>query len=113
MKLDLITNITGVIAAALVGPDGLAIEFSGDGGEILAAEVSALKENLERTSRRLGAGEVTRISFTSERVEVVAVASNQFILCAAMARGLDTRLAQQTLAKLALELSYLPHPEPA
>lgn len=113
MRIDPIKQVPGVIASALVGPDGLPLESYGDGGDALAAELTSLRTSLDRTGRRLGAGEVTRIAFTSERVEVVAVASGQFVLGAALARGSDTRTAQQTLAKLALELSGLPRAEGA
>lgn len=113
MRIDPIKTVSGVIASALVGPDGLPLESYGDGGDALAAELTSLRTSLDRTGRRLGAGEVTRIAFTSERVEVVAVASGQFVLGAALARGSDTRTAQQTLAKLALELSGLPRAEGA
>ncbi|GHG16243.1 hypothetical protein CBQ26_17330 [Deinococcus indicus] len=111
MIIDPLRTLPGVIAAALVGPDGLPIETHGDGGDAMAAELSALRASLDRTGRRLGAGEVTRIAFTSERIEVVAVSSGDFVLGAAMARGTDTRTAQQTLARLALELGHLPRPE--
>ncbi|UBV41702.1 roadblock/LC7 domain-containing protein [Deinococcus taeanensis] len=110
MILDPLRTLPGVIAAAVVGPDGLALESHGDGGDGMAAELAALRTQLDRTGRRLGAGEVTRIAFTSERVEVVAVTTGDFILGAAMTRGTDTRTAQQTLARVALDLN-LPRPE--
>lgn len=113
MRIDALKGIPGVVAAALVGPDGLPLESNGDGGDALAAELSSLRASLDRTGRRLGAGEVTRIAFTSERVEVVAVASGDFVLGAALARGSDTRSAQQTLARLAVELNNMPRVEGA
>lgn len=112
-KLDPLRGVPGVVACALVGPDGLPAELLGEGGDALAAELASLRVSLDRTARRLGAGSVTRIAFTSERVEVVAVTSGDFILGAAQARGTDTRAAQQLLARLALELTDLPRPEPA
>lgn len=113
MRIDPLRTIPGVVASALVGPDGLPIESYGDGGDALAAELTSLRTSLDRTGRRLGAGEVTRIAFTSERVEVVAVASGNFVLGAALARGSDTRTAQQTMARLALDLNHLPRVEQA
>lgn len=103
--------LPGVVASALVGPEGLPIESHGEGGDALSAELASLRVALDRTCRRLGAGEVTRIAFTSERVEVVAVASGAFLLAAALSRGSDTRAAQQTLARLALKLAELPRGE--
>ena len=110
-RFDALRPLPGVVAAALVGPDGLPIELLGEGGDALAAELAALRVSLDRVCRRLGAGEVTRLAFTSERVEVVAVTSSDFILGAAQTRGTDTRAAQQLLARLALELTDLPRPE--
>lgn len=80
----------------------------GPGGDALAAELTSLGAVLERMGRRLGAGAVTRVAFTSERVEVVAVAGETFLLAAALQRGTDTRAAGQLLARLASELSDLP-----
>ncbi len=108
MRIDALRSLPGVIAAALVGPDGLALDSHGEGGDVLAAELASLRATLDRTGRRLGAGEVTRIAFTSERVEVVAVTSGQFLLGAAMLRGSDTRATQQALARIALDLRDLP-----
>lgn len=108
MKLDSLRNIPGMIASVLVSSDGLPIESVGGGSEALAAELASIRGGIERISRRLGAGRVTRIAFTSERMEVVAIASGHYILGAALARGTDTRLAQQALARLALEIVELP-----
>lgn len=108
MRLDPLRTVPGVVAAALVGNDGLPLEAIGEGGEFLAAELTSLRVGLDRTGRRLGAGSITRLAFTSERVEVVAVTSGDFVLGAALTRGHDTRLAQQLLARLALDLSDLP-----
>ena len=44
------------------------------------------------------------LAFTSERVEVVAVTTGPYTLGAAMTRGSDTRTAQQSLARLAVDL---------
>ncbi|MFD2610026.1 roadblock/LC7 domain-containing protein [Deinococcus taklimakanensis] len=113
MKLAALRQLPGVIASALVGPDGLPLEAHGEGSEVLAAELAALRSCTERANRRLGAGDISRLAFTSERIEVVAVTSGPFILGAAMLRGSDTRTTQQTLARLALELRDLPvSPEP-
>ncbi|MEW6421608.1 MAG: roadblock/LC7 domain-containing protein [Deinococcota bacterium] len=108
MRLDPLRTVPGVVAAALVGTDGLPLEAIGEGGEALAAELTSLRVGLDRTGRRLGAGNITRVAFTSERVEVVAVTSGDFVLGVALTRGHDTRLAQQLLARLALDLSDLP-----
>ncbi|EYB67878.1 hypothetical protein DEIPH_ctg031orf0016 [Deinococcus phoenicis] len=112
-RLDPLRAVPGVIASTLVGPDGLPVELIGEGGDALAAELASLRVGLDRTGRRLGAGNVTRIAFTSERVEVVAVTSGDFILGVALTRGHDTRAAQQHLARLALELTDLPRAEQA
>ena len=111
-RLDPLRGVPGVVASALVGPDGLPIELLGEGGDALAAELASLRMGLDRTARRLGAGNVTRVAFTSERIEVVAVTSGEFILGVAQTRGTDTRAAQQLLARLALDLGSLPRPEP-
>lgn len=108
MKLDTLTNVPGVVATALVGPDGLPVESYGDGGEVLAAELASLRLGLDRMGRRLGSGEVTRLAFTSDRIEVVALAVGDFMMGAAMVRSSDTRVAQQALAKLALDIDALP-----
>ncbi|ALW88458.1 roadblock/LC7 domain-containing protein [Deinococcus actinosclerus] len=104
MILDPLRTLPGVIAAALVGADGLAVESYGDGGDGLAAELASLRQGMDRTGRRLGTGDVTRLAFTSERVEVVAVTTGPYTLGAAMTRGSDTRTAQQSLARLAVDL---------
>ena len=113
MRLDLLRTIPGVVASTLVGPDGLPIEVVGEAGEALAAELASFRTGLERMGRRLGTGTVTRVAFTSERVEVVAVTLGEFTLGAALLRGHDTRAAQQALARLAVEISDLPQLESA
>ncbi|WP_034383680.1 roadblock/LC7 domain-containing protein [Deinococcus sp. YIM 77859] len=110
-RLNPLRGVPGVVASALVGPDGLPLEVVGEGGEALAAELASLRVGLDRIGRRLGAGNITRLALTSERVEVVAVISGDFILGAAQTRGTDTRAAQQLLARLALDLTDLPRPE--
>ena len=111
MSIDALSTLPGVVALALVGTDGLPVESQGEGGDALAAELAALRPALDRIGRRMGAGEVTRLTFTSERIEVVALASVGYVLGAALGRGQDTRAAQQALAKLALELTDLPRGE--
>lgn len=113
MRLDPLRSLPGVVAGALVSPDGLPVELLGEGGDALAAELVSLRVSLDRLGRRLGAGNVTRLAFTSERVEVVAVTSGDFVLGVALTRGHDTRAAQQLLARLALELTGLPRAETA
>lgn len=111
MKLDPLKAVPGLVAGVLVGDDGLPLETVGDGGEALAAELASLRATVMRVSRRLGAGRVTRIAFTSERMEIVAMASGDYVLGAAIMRGHDTRPAQQALARLALEIVDLPDGE--
>ncbi|GHF31688.1 putative regulator of Ras-like GTPase activity (Roadblock/LC7/MglB family) [Deinococcus metalli] len=108
MIIDALQGLPGVVAAALVGPDGLPTESQGEGGDALAAELASLRATFDRVTRRLGAGDVTRLAFTSERVEVVAVSSANHVIGVALTRGQDTRSAQQALARLALELTALP-----
>lgn len=112
MRIAALQNVPGLVAAALVGPDGLALDRLGDGGDILAAELAAMRAALERSARRLGSGEITRLAYTTERVEVFAVMKDQFTLGVAMARGQDQRLAQQTIAQIIRDLQ-LPQPEQA
>lgn len=96
------------MAAVLVGEDGLTIECIGEGSEALAAELASLRTSIARVSDRMGAGRVTRLAFTSERMEIVAMASGDYVLGSAIQRGIDTRPAQQALARLALEIVDLP-----
>lgn len=112
MRLDTLRVQPGLIAAVLVGPDGLPLEMIGE-GEGLAAELAALRAWTGRVGERLGAGRVTRLALTTEQVEVIALVSGSFVLGAALTRGLDTRPAQQALARLAAELAALPEPEDA
>lgn len=109
MKLDALRGMDGLVAAILVADDGLPVEMIGEGGEALAAEISSLRLWLERTSGRMGAGRVTRVSVITERMEIVGMAStNGYILAAALSRGQDARQVMQVLARLVLEVSDLP-----
>lgn len=105
MKLRSLLGAPGVRSAALVGRDGLALEAYGEEGEQLAAELASLRASLERTSRRLGGGALSRITFTSERFEVVAVVAGDFTAGVAVTRGSDTRSAQLELARVATNLA--------
>lgn len=108
MKLDSLRQVPGIVAGVLVGEDGLPIEAIGEGGEALAAELASLRSSITRVSDRMGAGRVTRLAFTSERMEIVAISSGDYIVGTAIQRGNDTRPAQQALARLALEIVDLP-----
>lgn len=111
MKIDALRNLPGVVASALISPDGLPLDAYGEGADVLAAELASLRDSLDRTSRRLGAGDVTRIAFITERIEVVAVTTGDYTVGAVMLRGSDTRTIQQALARLALDLRDLPRTE--
>lgn len=104
MRLDALSVLPGVRACALVGEDGLPLEMTGELGDALAAELASLRGGADRTGRRLGVGQITRMTFTSDLVEVVAVFAGEFTVGAALLRGSDTRPAQQTLAKIAVNL---------
>lgn len=104
MRLRSVLTAPGVRAAALVGKDGLALEAYGEEGDHLAAELASMRATLERASRRLSGGALTRLAFTSERYEVVAVAVGDFTAAVAVTRGQDTRPAQMELARVAVEL---------
>lgn len=104
MKLRPLLAVPGVRAAALVGQDGLALEAHGEEGELLAAETAALRAAMDRASRRLHGGQVTRLAFTTATLEVVAVAAGAHTVTMALPRGSDTRAAQMELARLAVEL---------
>ena len=105
MRLDTLSSLPGVRACALVGEDGLPLEMQGELGDVLAAELASLRGSSERAGRRLGAGQMTRLAFTSDLIEVVAVFTGSFTLGAALLRGTDTRTAQQTLARIAIGLN--------
>lgn len=104
MRLDTLSGLPGVRACALVGEDGLPLETQGEQGDALAAELAALRAGSDRVGRRLGLGQVTRLAFTSDLVEVVAVFTGNFAVGVALLRGTDTRVAQQTLARIAVGL---------
>jgi predicted regulator of Ras-like GTPase activity (Roadblock/LC7/MglB family) len=105
MRLDTLSVLAGVRACALVGEDGLPLELNGELGDSLAAELASLRSSADRTGRRLGVGQVTRMTFTSDLVEVVAVFAGEFTVGAALLRGSDTRMAQQVLARIAVGLA--------
>ncbi|AFD24971.1 roadblock/LC7 domain-containing protein [Deinococcus gobiensis] len=105
MKLDPLRTLPGLVAAGLVGRDGLALETVGEGGEALAAELAALRAGAERVGRRLGAGTVSRFALTGDGVEILALTSGDYVLGAALTRGVDTRPAGQVLARLIQDLT--------
>jgi predicted regulator of Ras-like GTPase activity (Roadblock/LC7/MglB family) len=105
VRLDILSGLPGVRSCALVGEDGLPLEMQGELGEALAAELAALRAGTERVGRRLGLGQVTRLAFTSDLVEVVAVFAGDFAVGVALLRGTDTRTAQQALARIAVTLA--------
>ena len=104
MKLAALMTMPGAQAAVMVGQDGLPLEAHGSEAERLAAEMAALREAMDRITRRLDSGAVSRVSFTSEKFEVVAVALPNVTLATLLTRGVDTRAAQQELARIALDL---------
>ncbi len=105
MNVRPLLDVPGVRGAALVGVDGLPLEAYGEDAEVLAAELSALRASLERLSRRLSGGAVTRLAWTSERLEVVAISVGEHTLGVSVARGGDTRPAQLELARAAADLA--------
>lgn len=105
MKLDALRTLPGLVAAALVGRDGLALETVGEGGEALAAELAALHAGAERVGRRLGGGAISRFALTGEQVEILALTAGDYVLGAALTRGVDTRPAGQGLARLIQDLT--------
>jgi predicted regulator of Ras-like GTPase activity (Roadblock/LC7/MglB family) len=105
VKLRGLLAAPDVRAAALVGRDGLALEAYGEEGELLAAELAALRADFDRVSRRLGGGTLTRLAFTTELFEVVAVSVGEYVAAVSVNRGGDTRPAQQELARVAVELA--------
>ena len=104
MKLRSVLSAPNVRAAALVGRDGLALEAYGEDGETLAAELATLRKDIDRMSRRLSGGALSRVAFTSEKFEVVAVTVGEFTAGVSVSRGGDTRPAQLELARVAAEL---------
>lgn len=104
MKLRSLLAVPSVRSAALVGRDGLALEAHGPESEALAAEIASLRAATDRVSRRLGGGQLTRLAFTTETLEVVMIAVGEYGAAMTVARGTDTRPAQMELARLAQEL---------
>ena len=51
MRLDTLRSLPGVRACALVGEDGLPLEMQGELGDVLAAELAALRASSERVER--------------------------------------------------------------
>lgn len=105
MRLSPLSALPGVRACALVGEDGLPLELQGELGDALAAELASLRSSGERAGRRLGVGQITRMTFTSDLIETVAVFVGGYAVGAALLRGTDTRPAQQALAKIAAGLT--------
>ncbi|MCY1702097.1 roadblock/LC7 domain-containing protein [Deinococcus sp. SL84] len=99
-RLDGLRELPGVSAAALVGRDGLPLAALGEGADLLAAELTALRGSLDRLGRRLGVDEVSRLALTTPTLEVVALAQGDYVLGAALVRGIDTSAARQRLAAL-------------
>ena len=102
--LGTVIDLPGVEGAVLCGADGLSLESYGHYTELLAAELSALKAMFERLSRPAGLGSVTRLMITAETLDIVAVAAGPYLAAVALTRGVDTRAAQQALARTALTL---------
>ena len=50
MKIDALRNLPGVVASALISPDGLPLDAYGEGADVLAAELASLSASLDRTS---------------------------------------------------------------
>lgn len=99
-RLDGLRELPGVSAAALLGTDGLPLAAVGEGAELLAAELAALRRPLDRLGLRLGVGEVSRLALTTPTLDVVALCRGDYTLGAALVRGVDASAAQQRLAAL-------------
>lgn len=113
-RLETLRDLPEISVAALVGADGLPVATLGEGSDFLAAELASLHTSLTRLSRRLSAGEVSRLAFTTPTLEVVALSRDGYTLGAAIGRGMDTSAAQQRLAALMDEiLTELPTAEPS
>ncbi|WP_161882441.1 roadblock/LC7 domain-containing protein [Deinococcus alpinitundrae] len=100
-----VIDLPGVEGAVLSSADGLNLESYGHYTELLAAELAALRATFERAARQSGLGQMSRVSITAETLEIVAVTAGPYLAAAALTRGIDTRAAQQALARLALNLS--------
>ena len=103
-RIEELHSLPELTAAALVGADGLLLAGTGDGAELLAAELAGLQVTLERLSRRLGAGEVSHLALTTPTLEIVALSREGYTLGAALRRGVDTAAARQHLAALIEDL---------
>lgn len=99
-RLDSLRELPGVSAAALLGCDGLPLAAVGEGADLLAAELAALRGPLDRLGRRLGVNDVSRLALTTPTLEVVALCRGDYTLGAALVRGVDTSAARQQLAAL-------------
>ncbi|AZI41697.1 roadblock/LC7 domain-containing protein [Deinococcus psychrotolerans] len=99
-----VIDLPGVEGAVLSSSDGLSLESYGHYTELLAAELTALRATFERVSRSSGLGKMSRLAITAETLEIVVVTAGPYLAAVAMTRGIDTRPAQQALAKLALSL---------
>lgn len=108
MKLAALLGVPDVHAAVLVGEDGLALEAIGEDAELLAAELAELHRPLARASRRLGAGEITRVSFGTARFDVLALRAGSVLVAVSLPHGADTRPAQLELARVATALTETP-----
>lgn len=100
-----VIDLPGVEGAVLSSTDGLSLESYGHYTELLAAELSALRAVFERAARPGGVGGVSRLAITTDSMEIVAVTAGQYLAAVALTRGVDTRAAQQALARMALSLA--------
>lgn len=106
--LGSLERLQHVLAASLVGDDGLEVESIGDGSvsnEALAAEVATLGRVAGEAGARLGGGRLFRLSITTDRFELIAIrAGTSHSLAVAAQRGADLRTIQVEMARLALQL---------
>lgn len=103
--LEPLLQLPGVEGAVLSGADGLSLESHGNYTDLMAAELTALRNMLERGTRRGGLGGISRLAITAETLEIIVVTAGPYLAALALTRGVDTRQAQQALARMALELS--------
>ena len=106
--LEPLTKLPQVLAAVLVGDDGLEIESAGSGQistTILAAETAGLVRATTNAGTSLGGGRLFRFSLTTDQFELITVrAGTQYSLSVAAQRGADLRQIQVEMARLALQL---------
>lgn len=106
--LHSLEGLPQVVAAILVGDDGLAVESIGDGSipaEALAAETATLGRVASEVGARLGGGRLFRYSITTDQFELITIrAGTNHSLAVAARRGADLRNIQVEMAKLALQL---------